>query len=169
MPDLAWNAVGLAVNIPGVIDVCIQFGDHIITKISVYRNAHVHANEIAYRFDTMWKNIVDIIRAIRKIQDKLAPDMKYEISRTLNRLRDTLGEAINTASRSGVQLGYNPRPGEALLLSAVQKKKLEKLVNYAQIWHDEMLKRLLVIGFTSPDLLSAVTRFLQPGPIPQNH
>lgn len=166
MSGLGWNLAGLAVNIPGVIDVCVQFGNYIITGISTYRNANVHANEIALRFDTMWRNIVDIIGRIKSIEDKLNPDMRVEISQTLNRLRDILAEAINTGSRSGVFLGCNPSPAQAMILSAYQKKKLEKLVNYTQMWHDEILKRLLVITFTQPGLLEGVTKHLQPSPIP---
>ena len=168
MADIAWNVGGLLVNIPGVIDVCIQLGNFVNSKISIYRNAHVHANEIANRFDTMWRNIVDIIRAIKNIEDRLNEDMRVEISQTLNRLRDILVEAINAASKAGVFLGCNPSPAQAMLLSAHHKKKLEGLVNHAQIWHDEILKRLLVINFTQPGLLEGVTRHLLPSPIPPN-
>ena len=165
--SVAWNVAGLLVNIPGVIDVCIQLGAFITDKISIYRNANVHSNEIAHRFDNMWRNIVDIISRVKSIEDKLSDDMKVEIFQTLNRLRDILAEAINTASRAGVQLGYNPTPGQAMLLSAHQKKELERLVCHAQLWHDEMLKRFLVIGFTKPGLLSDVT-ILQPSPLPRH-
>ena len=166
MGDIGWNVAGLVVNIPGVIDVCISFGNFINNKISIYRNARNHANEIANRFDIMWRNIVDIIRAIRDIEDKLTPDMKVEINQTLNRLRDILAESINTASSAGVFVNCNPTTRQAIMLSAHQKKKLEDMVNYGQTWHDEILKRLLVINFTQPGLLGAVTRHLQPNPIP---
>jgi hypothetical protein len=155
---IAWNGITrLLVDIPGVIDVCIQLGAFITDKLSVYRNDHVDANEIAYRFDSMWRKNVDTISRIRSIEGTFNDERKIEIFQNLNRLRDILANTINTTSRAGVQLGYNPTPGQAMLLSAFQKKKeLEKLTSHAQLWGDQILKRLFVIVVTNPRLLPGV-------------
>jgi hypothetical protein len=174
----AMNVAGLAINIPGVIDVCIKLGTHIADIIAIYRKANAHAEDIAHQFDVKWNNIVDILDGVRIFHMSLGDVLKAEILAILNRLRGLLYEAINEASLAGLGLGYNPTnnpviqlsTNQAVRFSAYKLKKLKKLLNEAERWENAMFKRLTVIGarlHLAPKLAKKVA-VLEASPIPRN-
>lgn len=162
------NVAGLLVNIPGLVEVCVKLGACLVDSIKGYRDANKHAAEIADRFELLWKDVTDIIGTVKAIEHKLSEEMKTEIYKILERLRDILTNAINKASRSGIQVGITPTRRQALTFSVYHKSELESMLAKAQEWHSDMLKRLAVISFTHPGLLAELVTFLQPSPIPKS-
>lgn len=173
------NVAGLAINIPGVIDVCIKLGTHIAGIIGIYRKANSYAEDIAHKFDLKWNNIVDILEGVNIMHESLDDALKTEIITIIDRLCSLLVEAISEASRAGLGPGYNPVTNPTIRLSTYQtmqfatykKERLQKLLDHIESWEKSMYQRLTVIG--AKTLVRQLARritvpVLQPNPIPRN-
>lgn len=160
----AMNVAGLLVNVPSLVEVCINLGDFLWDKIKAYHGCGERANNLATRFDIMWNSYKDIIKMVERIEADLEEEMKLEIWKILTRLRDILHNAINKLSRLGVQFGTPPTRRQAFIFSTLAENELEEMMKKAELWYEIILKRLAVINLTQPGVFNRIVTLLPPSP-----
>ena len=101
MPD-APGIIGIALGVPGLIEVCIKLGTSISEIIETYQNTDDLAKEFRVKFSALWKNLNDILGNLDRIKDKLGFGLEDEVHQMLKILRDTLIEAIEKAAKAAV-------------------------------------------------------------------
>ena len=171
------NVASLALNIPGVIDVCIKLGDHIVSIIASYCTANSTAEDLAHKFDLKWKNILDILEGVQNTES-LGDAWKAEIIAILERLRGLLFQASSELSQAGFGSRYNPVTNPTIQLSAPQKLKFatyrkDRLLNWLhqiESWENDIFKRLAVMTLKKhiPQQLAQTVPVLQSNPASRN-
>jgi hypothetical protein len=162
----ASDLAGLLVNIPGLVDVCINLGTFLWERIEAYRNSSRYAKSIADQFSMMWKNVQDIMESIKRSESQLSVEMKSEIYHILGTFRDILTKAISKASQFGVTQGATSVPTrlQGGKFATWGQKELENMLMKAKEWQSQILTRMLVINFTHPGLFVGSVPFLTPTP-----
>lgn len=107
-----------------------------------------------------------MMQIVRRVSHKLNPDMQLEVSSILSRFRDILTAAIDRASQLSVFTSKQPTRTQAMAFALYGKKDLDELVDKASVWQSDMLKRMLVIGFSHPEVLTELIPSLRPNPTP---
>src|SRR5947207_12231420 len=127
----AYDISRLTVDITGLADVCLKLGDVLQERLEVYRNTNDDAfDSLAFRFDTLWRKVIDIMSTLKTAESVLSGMMKTEIYEILDRLRDILAPEVHKAasfeltpqhSPTGVQAEASVRYGKAEFENMLEK------------------------------------------------
>lgn len=165
----AYDFSRLTVDISDLADVCLNLGGLLLERLEVHRNTNHDAfDPVASRFDTLWRKVADIMSTLKTAESVLSGMMKTEIYEILDRLRDILASAVHNAAPFELNPQYSATSIQAETFIRYWKIEFESMLEKAEIWHSDILKRLAVISLTQPDLLSPIVTVLHPSPTPRH-
>ncbi|KAF8459750.1 hypothetical protein BDZ91DRAFT_741417 [Kalaharituber pfeilii] len=86
--------VGLALAVPGIIDLCLKYGQVLVDKVELYRHSDAQLNEKQLRISDHWIKIKTELKFVNSVSSRLAPDVLDHFSRLLQQLLGKIEAAI---------------------------------------------------------------------------
>ena len=177
------SIAGLAMQIPGTVQVCLTLGGSIIQLIRDYHDSDHITEALALKIDSKWKNVQKILTNIHRVSARLDIDLESQIRPVLIKLAEVLMKAREKAAKMGMlsrpeagdsvtQLGRERRnirpagdgsinpvgPDRRPRAAAVcwSKGDLQNLLSQCEEWEALISSRLLIIILFESKLLGKV-------------
>jgi len=141
MADSGIGVTGLVLAVPGIIDLCIRYGQFLKDKIILYRDM----NEVV-RLDHFVVQLVEgelhtLLCFFNSIYKQMSPTFRDEIRQLFQVLRVLLETIITEFPRPG------PGKLEKLSFSFHGNKSIKKACGELEQWHSRFLRRAVVFLF----------------------
>lgn len=141
MSDGGVGVAGLALAIPGIIDLCIKYGNFLKEKVQSYR----HMNEIVRLYDFVAALVAgemsDLLLFFQSIHDKMPPGPREDVKQMFQVLRIKLETVIAALPAD------KPSKLEKLIFSFHVKKVIEKACKELEEWQGRFLRRAVTFLF----------------------
>jgi hypothetical protein len=151
MSDHVVGVAGLAIGVPGLIEVCVLLGDFLVTRLSTYRQADEKVADYLLRISIHWDNQKDTLKKLKLLEANLADDVKDRLAQVLKSLRRLLEKAAAilsryTTSRLTPTSAVSPSVVQRLRYALVEERALASLDNDISAWEDRFMKRLVSLA-----------------------
>ena len=93
---------GVAVAIPGTVQVCLALGGSIVQLVKDYHHSDSIAEDLALKIDSKWKNMQKILNNLHRVSARLDLDLESEIRPILIKLSEVLIKARERAAKLGM-------------------------------------------------------------------
>lgn len=114
--------VGFGLAIPGIIDLCLKYGQMLIDKVEIYRHADRTLNEKQLRIEDHWIKIKTEIQFLSSVSSKLAHDIVDHFSQLLQQLLSKLEAATRLLDSTYAKLNWRKKAKLAFSgLGSIQK------------------------------------------------
>ncbi|KAK0816764.1 hypothetical protein LTR75_003447 [Friedmanniomyces endolithicus] len=141
MADGGVGVAGLVLAIPGLVDLCIKYGDFLRNKISNYR----HIAEISRLYELITALVMgemsDLLRFFKSIESRLSVSTRDDVMKMFQVLRDRL------ESVSAILPDEKPGAWDKLKFAFQDKKRLDGACKDLEQWQNRFLRRAVTFLF----------------------
>ncbi|KAK0941528.1 hypothetical protein LTR29_006907 [Friedmanniomyces endolithicus] len=141
MADGGVGVAGLVLTIPGLVDLCIRYGDFLRNKISNYR----HIAEISRLYELITALVMgemsDLLRFFKSIESRLSVSTRDDVMKMFQVLRDRL------ESVSAILPDDKPGAWDKLKFAFHDKKRLDGACKDVEQWQNRFLRRAVTFLF----------------------
>jgi len=132
---------GLVVAVPGIIDLCIKYGQFLKEKVDLYRDMSAIVKLNLFVVQLVGGELHTLLSFFHSIDGQMTPTFKDEIRQLFQVLRDLLEKIIAEFPSSG------PGTLKKLSFSFHGKKSIDKACGELEQWHSRFLRRAVVFLF----------------------
>lgn len=144
--EVALAIAGVALTIPGIIDLCIKYGTFLKEKHTLYQSMDADMKLYNLISNLVNGEMNDVLMFFESVDDKLSPDIQGQIKNLLILLHDEL-DALKAL------ITKDPGARQRLGYSAHRAQKIQKKCSSLEEWHVRFLRRatvLMLFGNFSP-------------------
>jgi hypothetical protein len=134
------EAASLVLAIPGVIDLCIQYGDFLAQKIKAFKNAEDHARLQIFVLDLVSGGINDALTFLRDTYEELDQRFKDTLEVVVPLLQNVLIKALQ-AFPPDIEEGKHLKLRARAKYAVYDAKKVEEAVKDMEVWAERFVKR----------------------------
>ncbi|CAG8371502.1 unnamed protein product [Penicillium salamii] len=142
--------IGLA--LPGIIDLCLKYGDIIVTKYKDFKQADTEIEEHKLVIEAAWIKTSEQLAFLRRVWDQLGDDyrdLQFRILRVFESKLESAVLELSTLDRPSTGTrGRLSEKSRAAKYALLKKEALDKAVRDLQTWQKEFdttwLKVLLI-------------------------
>lgn len=154
--DEVLGLASLASGLPGLIEVCLHFGDFVVSRLGAYQKWDISIADYALKVSVHWDIQKYGLQKLQKLGDDLEIEVKARLVQVLLRLKQLLEEAGTVLSRhtpaQAVKQSALSSSLKRLKFSLFEDKALANLDQRIGEWETLFSKRLVLVIESTPNL-----------------
>ncbi|EME81803.1 uncharacterized protein MYCFIDRAFT_197104 [Pseudocercospora fijiensis CIRAD86] len=139
--EAAAGVAGLVLALPGVIDLCIKYGNFLKEKIESYRKFDEVVKLEHFVTELVSGELNILLGFFHSIHDQMTETIKNGVYQLFQVLRTALENAINQFPKG------RPTVGTKLAFSLSGRKRISEAVEELETWHGRLVTRAMVVLF----------------------
>ncbi|KAF8539093.1 hypothetical protein BDD12DRAFT_793371 [Trichophaea hybrida] len=135
---MSGTAATVLFALPGLIDLCIKYGEMLRDRLDLFMTADSHSSLQTIVVDIVEGNIKDMLSFFNEVSEQLEPGFSDQLEELLRILASTLAKTISAFPKvDDLKMGVVAKAKYAMY----DAKKIERSCQELELWHDRFLKR----------------------------